>query len=70
MHPANEIEVEFEEVDELEILTDQLVKQKTVLTYKIWQLKTLAQIEQDFKTFGSLTREQELMKTEILNQYI
>ena len=71
-HPANEIEVDYENVefDELEILKDQVKIQTERLNYKIYQLKKLAEIEQSFKMFGNLAYEEQQEKNEILNQYL
>jgi hypothetical protein len=71
MHPANEIEVnEPIVIDELEILKDQVKSQTERLNYKIWQLKQLSSIEQYVQTFGKIEHDQNLLRIEILNQYL
>ncbi len=69
-NPINEKETELEaEQNEIDYLTDELTKSKQRLDYKIWQLQTLASIESDLTTYGTITYEQQLQKTEILKQY-
>jgi hypothetical protein len=69
--PWNQIEVNDPEViDELSILKEQVKLQTERLNYKIWQLKQLASIEQYAQTFDKIEHDQNLLRTEILNQYI
>jgi len=69
--PFNRIKTDSEDEvqNEIDYLTDELTKSKQRLDYKIWQLQTLASIESDLTTFGTITYEQQLQKVEILKQY-
>jgi len=70
-NPVNQSETELEqEIDELEATKEMVKVQTERLNYKIWQLSKLAEIEQDYRTFGTITYEQQKEKEEILNQYI
>ena len=69
-NPINEKETELEaEQNESDYLNEQLTASKQRLDYKIWQLQTLAEIESDLTTYGTITYEQQLQKIEILKQY-
>ena len=70
--PFNRIKADTEDEtqNEIDYLTDELTKSKQRLDYKIWQLQTLAEIEFDLTTYGTITYEQQLQKNEILKQYV
>jgi len=71
LNPVNQIETKLEqEVDELEVIKEMAKVQTERLNYKIWQLSRLAEIEKDYRTFGTITYEQQKEKDEILNQYM
>lgn len=65
--PWNQEETEPETDDNN--LEYKLQNQIRATQYHVANLKKLAQIEVDFKTFGHLTYEQQTEKDNILNQY-
>ena len=69
--PFNRIKTdpEDETQNEVDYLNEQLAASKQRLDYKIWQLQTLAEIEADLTTYGTITYEQQLQKIEVLKQY-
>jgi hypothetical protein len=57
-------------IDELEILKDQVKSQTERLNYKILAIKTIIIYWTNVQTFGKIEHDQNLLRIEILNQYL
>lgn len=68
--PFNQKDEDGNDIDELELITDELARTKQRLDYKIFQLQKLAQFEESIRTFGFLSHEEQTEKNEILKQYL